>query len=270
MEGFFNGSKEIAELLLETGREVQNAGDMLACERDEFNREMKEIGGVMYRYDVTAHRWVPFEQELPEDEPVPDMLEFFTLSGLVDYININSEGLIPTDGTRLILQVVNERRVELLSQPSLHRKERHVIAWAEAHTPGITFERYMDSDSFATELLSKFIDTVARATLFSVIKSMTKEQSATITDDGVGQNITVKSGVSMAGTLTFQNPVPLRPRRTFAEVEQPESNFTLRVDQEANAALFESDGGAWKLDAVNAVREYLAQNIENPAVVVLA
>jgi len=88
--------------------------------------------------------------------------------------------------------------------------------------------------------------------------------------DGVGQQITVKEGVSMATTVNFQNPVPLQPRRTFSEVDQPESNFTLRVDKEAKVALFESDGGAWKIDAVNYIRQYLTAQIENPAVIVIA
>ncbi|MBQ3326534.1 MAG: hypothetical protein IJG86_01950 [Clostridia bacterium] len=270
MEGFFNGSKELAEFLVDQGADAQLARDTLNEERDAMKREVKEIHGVPHSWNPARQKWEKIDLVIPDDLPTPKALEFFTLAGLVDYINENNEHIIPEDGTRIILQVVDHRTVKLISQPSEFQKNRHTIAYAQAHTPEITFGRYMDTDSFCTELLSKFIETDARKTLFQVAKSMTKEQSATTTDDGVGQQITVREGVSMATTVNFQNPVPLRPRRTFSEVDQPESNFTLRVDKEAKVALFESDGGAWKIDAVNYIRQYLTAQIENPAVIVIA
>lgn len=270
MEGFFNGSKELAEFLVEQGEETQQARDDLEAEMKALSQETREISGVTHRWDVGTHRWVPMEVVIQPDPPMPGALEFFTLAGLVDYINENNEHLIPEDGRRVILQVTDQRTVMLFSQPSELQKKRYTIAYAKAHTPEMTFGRYMDTDTFCTELLSKFVETDARKTLFQVAKSMTKEQTATVTDDGVGQQITVKEGVSMATTVNFQNPVPLRPRRTFSEVEQPESNFTLRVDKDADVALFESDGGAWKIEAVNIIREYLIGQITNPAVIVIA
>ena len=270
MEGFFSGSRELAELLIEKGEENQKNLDLLACEREAMSRELKEIEGVLHYWDVPSHKWLPKPAVLPEDPPIPDAIEFLTLNGLIDYINENPENAVPTDGTRLILQVFNERTVALLTQPSANHRERHEIARAQAHTPKITLDRYMDTDSFITELLSCYIETDARATLFNVVSGMVKEQSATVTDDGVGQNITVKSGVSTVSNLIFKNPVPLRPRRTFAEVQQPESMFTLRVNQDAEAALFESDGALWRIEAANNIRDYLVERITNPAVLVLA
>lgn len=270
MEGFFNGSTELVELLMSKATDAEEARQALIRGEEDMAREVKEIGGVQHRWDVGLKKWVPMDIPVKPDPEMPDPLEFFTLGGIVDYINANTEGLIPTDGSRFILQVVDQSSVELLTQPSASEKTRYIVALSRAHVPGIDFGRYMDTDAFNTMLLSKFIETEARKTLFTVVKSMTKQQSAQTTDDGVGQVITVKEGVSMASNVTFQNPVPLRPRRTFTEVEQPESNFTLRVDEEARAALFESDGGAWKNEAVRNIKDYLQINIENPAVVVIA
>lgn len=270
MEDVFSGLKDFAEALFEKSAEAQRNEDMLEDARDKVAMEIRTIEGVPHRWDWDRRMWTPMEIPLPRDEVRPDSLEFFTLAGIVDYINANNEGLIPTDGSRIILQVVDQNSVQLLSLPSECRRDRCVIAQACAHVPEIVFGRYMDTDTFNTMLLSQFVETEARKLLFSVVKSMTQQQTAQTTDDGVGQVITVKEGVSLASNVTFQNPVPLRPRRTFTEVEQPESNFTLRVDKEANAALFESDGGAWKNEAVARIREYLAANIENPAVIVIA
>lgn len=270
MEDMYSGLKDFAEVLFEKSAEAQEAVDVLKVMEEDVAREIKDIGGVPHRWNVERKLWVPMDIPTPKDEVRPDSLEFFTLAGIVDYINENNEGLIPTDGSRIILQVVDQNSVQLLSLPSECRRDRYIIAEANAHVPAITFGKYMDTDTFNTMLLSQFVETEARKLLFSVVKSMTQQQTAQTTDDGVGQVITVKEGVSLASNVTFQNPVPLRPRRTFTEVEQPESNFTLRVDKEANAALFESDGGAWKNEAVARIREYLMANIENPAVIVIA
>ncbi|MDL2276354.1 hypothetical protein LJC02_01750, partial [Breznakia sp. OttesenSCG-928-G09] len=63
------------------------------------------------------------------------------------------------------------------------------------------------------------------------------------------------------------------PFRTFAEVEQPNSRFLLRVREGGEMALFEADGGAWKLEAQNNVstfiRKELEQEINDGAVVVV-
>lgn len=44
-------------------------------------------------------------------------------------------------------------------------------------------------------------------------------------------------------------------------VEQPESNFLIRLFDGAQVALFEADGGAWKLDARKNISEYLKNNL---------
>lgn len=58
--------------------------------------------------------------------------------------------------------------------------------------------------------------------------------------------------------------------RTFSEVDQPESNFTLRVNENAECALYESDGGAWKNEAVSSIAHYVRQKLYASNVVVMA
>lgn len=53
-------------------------------------------------------------------------------------------------------------------------------------------------------------------------------------------------------------------------VDQPESNFTLRVNGEACVALFEADGGAWKNEAVENIKQYLVAGTYASNVVVIA
>lgn len=266
--GFFTGATELAQYLVETGAKTERENMKL-----EAMQKVTEIDGQKYRWNNYNNIWEPIKpvKFIPDDELVPNAYSFFTLDGLIDYITENVEGLVPTDPEhRLIIQVVNHLTVRLMSHPSEHHKERHVIAECKAHVPDIIFGKYMDTEAFNTQLLSTFIDTPARSELFRVLKSMTKEQGCTTTDDGVSQVITTKQGVSLAQNVVFQNPVPLKPMRTFVEVEQPESNFTLRVDEDANCALYEADGGAWKNEAVVAIRDYLRTSLYGQNVVVIA
>lgn len=262
--------KNLAEYLIEEGKEHAEDASWGTKAAHEMAQSTKEINGVLYRWNYNEMRWEPMHIAVPVDEMTPKALSFYTLQGLVDYINENNEGLIPTGDQKIILQVVDVNRVVLMSAPSKNQKIRFTIADAYSHAPDIPFERFMDTEFFSTILLSRFIETEARNMLFSVVKSMTKKQSCNTTDDGVSQVITVEQGVSMASNVTFKNPVPLKPMRTFSEIDQPESNFTLRVNEDAEAALFEADGGAWKVKAVLSIAKYLKDNITNPNVVVIA
>lgn len=53
----------------------------------------------------------------------------------------------------------------------------------------------------------------------------------------------------------------LRPFRTFLEVEQPESEFLLRVDPDEGIGFFEADGGIWKLEAKKNIADYFLKNM---------
>lgn len=262
--GFFTGADDLAKYLVTIGKQIQKS-------ETEAMNTLVEINGVQHYWDRNNYQYRPIKPIIPDDEPVPEAYVFFTLDGLIEYIKANTEGLIPEEPeTPLILHVVDHDTVKLMSKPSEHRKQRHCIAKVDAHTPRIIFGDYLDVERFNTQLLSMFIDTPARAELFKVVKSMTKEQGLNTTDDGVSQVITVKQGVTMAANVTFQNPVPLAPMRTFTEIEQPESNFTLRVNEDACCALFEADGGAWKNEAVSRIGEYLRNNLHGYNVVVIA
>ena len=264
--GFFGGATELAKFLVEQGK---------TSERESMENFQKviEIDGQKYVWNRNNWCWNPVKpiDFLPDDPPVPRAYCFFTLDGLIDYIRENVEGLIPEDPKeRLILQVVDHKHVRLMSRPSQHHKERHCIAECMAHTPDIVFEHYLDTERFNTMLLSNFIATESRETLFKVVAAMTKEQSCNTTDDGVSQVITVKQGISMASNVAFKNPVPLKPIRTFAEVDQPESNFTLRVNNSAGVALYEADGGIWMNTAVALIKDYLKNKLLGFNVAVIA
>ncbi len=262
--GFFGGSTELVRYLYERASELEKA-------RLEGERKLVDIGGFPHYWDREDQRYVPVFAPVPEDAPVPSPYYFFTLDGVIDYIKTNVEGLIPdTPDAKLILHVSNQCTVRLMAPPSANRKVRSCIAMCDAHVPKICFGEWLDSETFNTMLLSTFLPTESREVLFKVVSNLVKEQNCNLADDGVSQVITVKQGVTTASNLTFKNPVCLKPMRTFPEVDQPESNFTLRIDERARISLHEADGGAWKNEAVANIKKYLSDNLVNQNVVVLA
>ena len=61
----------------------------------------------------------------------------------------------------------------------------------------------------------------------------------------------------MQTTQQIRPVVKLRPYRTFLEVEQPESDFLIRIREGGEIGFFEADGGAWKLFARSIIKSKL-------------
>lgn len=93
--------------------------------------------------------------------------------------------------------------------------------------------------------------------ILELLSKITDENSITSEDNGLSQSVQVKKGIAMKGTEIIRPIVKLTPYRTFMEIEQPESEFLLRLDEGGMIGLFEADGGMWKLEAKKRIAELL-------------
>lgn len=181
-----------------------------------------------------------------------------TLTSLVDYIKAN----IDTMAEKMILHVVNPTTVELYSKLNEER-DREYIAVVEARVPDFSFDIFMDRERFNIGLQSKFIDDPGsdKALILKFVGTVESGTVAEYGDDGVTQKATIKTGIATKGDAIVPNPVKLRPYRTFLEVEQPVSEFIFRINDGrtggVECAIFEADGGAWKMAATKSIKEYL-------------
>lgn len=73
----------------------------------------------------------------------------------------------------------------------------------------------------------------------------------------------IKTGVTTKDAAFVPNPVSLIPYRTFLEVPQPASDFVFRISEGRGGApafkLVAADGGLWKSQAVDNVKNYLVK-----------
>lgn len=104
-------------------------------------------------------------------------------------------------------------------------------------------------------------NTKATAYLLDLLSRMTNENSVSTNDNGVTQTVEARQGVALNAVVEIKPRVMLRPFRTFLEVEQPESEFLLRVDPDEGIGFFEADGGIWKLEAKKNIADYFLKNM---------
>ena len=206
----------------------------------------------------------------PVADPVPSAVDVQSLSGLKDLIEA---GLNDLDDDNCFLLVQDHKTVILATTRVDHWAKRIYHAKATAAlAEGFAFERYHDKDPFMVGLLSRFVPTLDREDLLQLVSNLTAEAVTVSSDDGISQNVATRKGVALKQGITVKVRHKLAPYRTFTEVAQPASEFVLRFRQEREGAiptiaLFEADGGAWKIEAMQLVKGWLKSNIPNITVV---
>lgn len=211
-----------------------------------------------------------FDPRKPSPQAEP--LTINTLSGIVDYLKVNVDVLDPA---ALMLHVSSHDKVSLIGDLTEHFRQRETFVLASCENlfrKEFQFGAYYDSENFIIALQSLFLPTPMRDAVLKIVGNIKDETVSNFSDDGVSQSVVAKSGIARVEQVEVPNPVALRPYRTFREVQQPESLFVLRM-QKGNGslpkcALFEADGGMWKLEAIESIKAYLSQNIGDKIAVI--
>lgn len=188
--------------------------------------------------------------QVPEDKP--SVFSTKTLASLVELIvKESSHGRL----NDLIVHVESPTKVNVVT--TLRGDfERYNLYSAVAELPRIPLDNYMDLEAMNILLKSAFVPTEMRDGLIQTLGSVKEEAVRTSSDDGISQSVVAKTGIGVVGNVTLPPIVKLAPFRTFIEVEQPEGEFLLRLRKGPDAALFEADGGAWKLQARKNIKQY--------------
>lgn len=204
---------------------------------------------------------------LPPEVPAPDPLVVHTLTGLVEYVKANHDELALDE---LVLHVVDPMRVDLVSPTVGYHRQRFTFASAQGFPrSAFAYGQFHDLERFNIALQSQFEPTDDRAGVLLIVGNVEDKEVRVQRDDGVGQGVTVKSGIGLEMAVV-PNPVRLAPFRTFPEVMQPPSQFVLRLRKGQTgieAALFEGDGGAWRVEAIGNVRDWLRVHLPDLAII---
>lgn len=189
-----------------------------------------------------------------------DRPECITVSGLDGICQLIRTELAKV-GTTVLVQAKSYKTVEVMTT-YLEDFSRNVLYRAEADVPGLC-TGFRDRETALIELRSLFIPGEGTAYLLDLLSRMTDENSVSTQDNGVTQTVEARQGIALKERVEVRPRVVLQPFRTFLEVDQPESEFLLRVDAEKGVGLFEADGGVWKLEAKKNIAAYFAKSLSD-------
>lgn len=207
----------------------------------------------------------------PPVESTPVSLRMNTLTGISDFMN---KGVDELEG--VMFHVVSERQVDVVGPIFGRSHQRKTFATTTADVvlskSEFHFGEFYDVEQFIIKLQSLFAPTFERGAVLALVGNIKEEKVRTTSDDGVTQSVIARSGIANVTEVQVPNPVTLAPFRTFREIEQPTSPFILRVKQGKEGglptvALFEADGGEWKLTAIASIRRFLEEAVEGVAVI---
>ena len=193
-----------------------------------------------------------------------------TLSGLADFLLADVDGLFARH-PRCLVTVESPQRVSVYSPIYGEDQKRDLLARCEISISDLHTDTYLDAEEFNVMLQARVVQSANRDLVLRFVGTMRDEQSNQTADDGFSQRVPVRTGVAQEGDVTIVNPVYLAPRRTFPEIDQPESPYILRLREGPQAALFRADDQAWRVGAIASIGAWLRDRLQAaPGCVVIA
>ena len=190
----------------------------------------------------------------------PDTLPLHSLEALVKMVQTEAANM----AAPLYITIPNHLTVRCFGQPDPNaRYFRQVYYEAKAtDVPGFQ-DGFREYEKAIIELRSNFVPSDGTDYLLDFLSRIDKNSSVMTKDNGVSQTVEARRGVALRDVMPIKPRVALRPFRTFQEVEQPESEFLLRLNENGEVGLFEADGGMWKLKARQTVKAFLEAELES-------
>ncbi len=200
-------------------------------------------------------------------EPAAASVIVSTLGSFIDLIMLNIDGL---ELKEHYIEVMSHKEVRLAGKIDRKDKVRlyPYVAMLE-DLPGFPYSHFMSVESFLIALGTQFVINDDLGKLMAYASKVTNEESIQLEDDGITQKAVVKTGVSgaMKEVAVAMRTVSLQPYRTFREVTQVPSPFLFRMRngrEGVECALFEADGGTWKIAQVEAIQSWIQDEIPKP------
>ena len=206
-------------------------------------------------------------------KPLLPPIHVQTLTGLAELYELQcDEGTLegPDEGG-LIIHVTGHDRVSVITRGAdeWSRRTEYVRAKVPDGVQHFRFGQYLEPDDFIVGLQTLFEAGPKLGDHYRLLKLVSNLSAEAVTiasDDGYSQTVATRQGVVMKAEEKIAPRVKLSPYRTFREIEQPTSEFVLRLKSRQNqtpmVALFEADGGEWMNTAVLSIKKWLGDKLK--------
>ena len=197
--------------------------------------------------------------KLPELSP--DHVSTKSLASIIDLVSSELDHSRIAD-LKIIIQVEGPTKVNIFTSLGANL-DRKGLYTAIAEVPILQLNTFIDLEAMNIHLKSCFVPAEQRENLIALLGNVTEEAVKTTTDDGFSQSVVAKTGIATVANVKIPSIVKLTPYRTFLEIEQPDGEFLCRMQNGPKVALFEADGGAWRLEARKRIKLYLEDALED-------
>ena len=203
------------------------------------------------------------KQLYPVKEIGPAPLELNFLDSLIAYLQDDTD-FLSIDYHKLIIEIESPTQISLHTRMVGDFNQRFTPVRCTALVTEFPWGRFTDPEEFIIMAQSRFVETEDLAKIRQIVGNVKSEEVFQFSDDGISQQVTAKSGVARVENVVIPPRVKLAPYRTFMEIEQPESEFVFRARKAGELphfALFEADGGAWRIEAMKRIKAYLEEQL---------
>lgn len=188
-----------------------------------------------------------------------DPIALNSLGALVDFVKTT----VTTSKNKFEMPLIirsNHNEISVISSLD-NDMNRNKIAVVNPILPRIKFDYWMSMEEFIIQLQTCFVHTNNQEQLITLVSHFNSSTEAEISDDGLGQNVTVKNKSGLNSVEKINPIVKLKPYLTYYEVDQPETMFLVRVRDGGELRIIEADGGSWKQVARNRVSAFLKKEL---------
>ena len=211
---------------------------------------VKEIDGKTYVVDHNGNFFEVTEETYS--------LSTITLSSLDSLVKMVKTEALVLFQSPIYITIPTHMQVQCFSHPDTTKRfERRFFYEVRAtDVPGWESNTSLKFDEAMIALRTRFQESPDATYALKLLSDITTGSKVTYSDNGVATSIVTKTGVALQTNESIRPIVVLKPYRTFQEVEQPASQFLIRIN-ERGINFVEADGGMWKFIARNTIKKYL-------------
>lgn len=195
--------------------------------------------------------------------PALDKVQSIDLSSL-DALVLFIKTEAVKDREMVYITIPDHKTVKSFTHPynSLRNEREYLYTAYATDVPGWCDKTTLSFEEALIALRTRFQATPDTDYALKLLSDITTGSKVTYNDNGMATSVVTKRGIDLQANSTIRPIISLKPYRTFQEVEQPASQFLIRIS-ERGISFTEADGGMWKLAARKTVKEYLEAALES-------
>ena len=198
--------------------------------------------------------------QIREEIDSPSALTLYSLDALV--FLIKSEALALFYSLPVYIEAEAHDKVTCFLPLAVSgRFHRSVIYTSIAKdVPGWDVDRELPYEEALIAVRTRFQHSEDTEYLLRLLSDISNGAKVTYANNGIATTVITQKGIALQSGEAIKPIISLKPYRTFQEIDQPASEFHIRVS-ERGIRFIEADGSMWKLAARKAAVEYLRNRL---------